>query len=366
MSRRGENIYKRKDKRWEARILISPGKYRYLYGTSYNDVKQKKTVFLSKQNNARSEELFSDVLETWLIDHSIAIKPSTYENYYYILHKHVFPYFKNQNIQSINERCILDYQKSISNHSSAMQRKILTILKMAMKNSICKRYNTTSLCDIIKIPKNTSKHIDIFTLEEQNLIEKSVRMNVTPRSLGILLCLYSGIRLGEICALKWNCVNLTRGFMEIKATITRINNFDGGSKQKTKLVISEPKTIKSTRIIPMPDFLVNMLNSYTHDQQLDNKYFLSNDVEPIEPRTYQRYFYKLQKEIGIRKRNFHVIRHTFASRTLYLGVDIKTLSELLGHSSVITTLNVYSHTLMETKIKAMRKLDQFYNDLSDI
>ena len=169
---------------------------------------------------------------------------------------------------------------------------------------------------------------------------------------GILLALYSGMRIGEICALKWSNINLKSGTVSVCQTLQRLQ--DRENKGKTKIYISEPKTQSSKRIIPIPDFLTELLK--TIQPQNNHTFLLTGTKSPIEPKTLENAFKRCLKKCNIPRINFHILRHTFATRCVELGFDMKSLSEILGHASMGTTLSIYAHPTLECKRNNMKKL----------
>ena len=173
-----------------------------------------------------------------------------------------------------------------------------------------------------------------------------------PAKFGILLALYSGMRIGEICALKWSNINLEAETISVVQTLQRLQ--DSENKGKTKILISEPKSQSSKRIIPIPTFLTELLRKIK--PQIPDAFLLSGNKNPIEPKTLQNKYKSCLKDCNIPYINFHTLRHTFATRCVEVGFDIKALSEILGHSSVGKTLNLYAHPTLEYKRSNMNKL----------
>ncbi len=368
MPRRGENIYKRKDGRWECRVLKSDGKYQYVYAKTYKEVKEKKNTL---QEYAKSGELnmpntsqnAAELFESWLRNGlSERVKPSTYESYYRCLTKYVIPFFKEAGNNRITEIQVTQFVKRINNNpslSESYKRKIVSIFKTALREVLKGSVGYAQVIEAIRLPKAETAAIQVFTIKEQRLIENAAISFEDSRALGILLCFYTGIRLGELCALKWGDIDFEVGTMSIKRTVSRNKNFQcGGSK--TALIVGMPKSQKSVRIIPLPNFLLELSNQMKMYAENENCYVLSGSNDPLDPRTYQKLFKRILKNAGVKDRKFHAIRHTFATRALELGVDIKTLSEILGHANVSITLNIYAHSLMEQKKKAIDKLNEMH------
>lgn len=368
MPRRGENIYKRKDGRWEGRILKDDGKYTYVYAKTYKEVRQKKknlqkNVRFSEIDTLNPEKSTSELFKEWLTgDLSEHVKPSTYENYYICIQKYVIPFFELTDSNRITEFQISQFVKTIYKNSSiseSYKKKILSIFKTALKGILKDYDNCISIVNAVKLPKNGNSVVQVFSMKEQRLVENAVLHSTDKRMLGILLCFYTGIRLGELCALRWDDIDFEAGTMSIVRTVSRTKTFQQNGP-KTNLLIGIPKSEKSVRKIPLPYFLLKLSSALKTHIKAENCYVISDSDIPIDPRTYQKLFKQILKNADVKDRKFHAIRHTFATRALELGVDIKTLSEILGHSNVSITLNVYTHSLMEQKKIAVNKLNEMH------
>ncbi len=378
MSRRGENIYKRKDRRWEARIKRGDGQYISVYGRTYTEAKEKRNEKIKEEGNHKksvSKHSHGDTdmdivkqLENWLESCAKRVKLSTYENYYYCIKTYVYPYLKTSKMKTISKAELESFVTYISNNASlsySYQNKILTIFKVALRSILQEDYKKI-LLEALKLPKKQTSLVQVFSFEEQRRIEGILLKNSNIKSLCILLCFYTGLRLGEIGALKWNNIDTSANTITISGTLSRKKNFGDGDN-KTILYVSSPKNRSSNRQIPLPDFLSVMLRQYqTYAKNRGECFVLSNAATPMDTRTLQKYYMSILKKADIGYRKFHTIRHTFATRALEMGVDIKTVSELLGHASVTNTLNIYAHSLMEQKKKAIEKLSLIHTSQSGI
>lgn len=368
MPRRGENIYKRKDGRWEGRILIPDGKYSYVYAKTYKEVKEKqknckeytKPREIQKPHSAANA---ADLFESWLHGDIVnQVKPSTYGNYYCCMQKYVIPFFKKAGNETLTEFAVARFVKSIMDYSKiseSYRRKILTIFKTALKEIAKSLSAYSAIMETIKLPKPESTEVQVFSVSEQRLIEYAAFHSKDIRALGIVLTFYTGIRLGELCALKWCDLDYESGTMSITKTVTRVKNLQPG-KNKTILLVGTPKSRKSMRKIPLPKFLLDIYQEHAQYCADKEDYLFSGKKTPTDPRVYEKLYKKVLAGVGVKSRKFHAIRHTFATRALELGVDIKTLSEILGHSNVSTTLNIYAHSLMEQKKIAMDKFNMLH------
>lgn len=368
MPRRGENIYKRKDGRWEGRALEPGGRYRYVYAKTYKEVREKKKSLQERlrirtESGVKDARCASERFSAWLSGGlSERVKPSTYESYHRCITKYVVPFFQEKGHEQITEKTAAEFAGAIThspNLSASYQRKILSIFKTALRQLLKDSGESESLLRAVSLPRAESADVQAFSVREQRMIEKTVRESADRAAFGILLCFYTGIRLGEVCALKWGDIDFEAGALSVTRTVSRIKNFrDAGSK--TILEVGAPKSLKSIRKIPLPHFLAEMSAERKMDASDQDRYVLSGTGVPIDPRSYQKQFQRILRKAGVKSRKFHAIRHTFATRALELGVDIKTLSEILGHADVSITLNVYAHSMFEQKQKAIARLNAMY------
>lgn len=368
MPRRGENVYKRKDGRWEGRILKTDGKYGYVYAKTYKEVKEKQKKY-EENTKLQKNKIYgpaanaAGLFECWLHSDIInQVKPSTYENYYRCMQNYVIPFFKKTGNENLTEITAAQFTKLIKDNSTlseSYKRKILTIFKTALKEILKDSLEFSAVMNAVKLPKTGNTEVQVFSISEQRLIENAAYHLKDIRALGIILTFYTGIRLGELCALKWCDIDYDAGVMSITKTVTRVNSFQSEGHGGT-LLVSTPKSQKSMRKIPLPEFLINMYKEYKRFCVSENYYLISGTNAPADPRAYQKLYKKVLVNAGVKYRKFHAIRHTFATRALELGVDIKTLSEILGHSSVSTTLNIYAHSLMEQKKMAMDRFNELH------
>lgn len=363
MPRRGENVYKRKDGRWEGRILRPDGKYQYVYAKTYKDVKEKKNNFkeelkakkkTEKVNTASAARIF----ETWLNEVSSRVRPSTFESYYRCMHRFVIPFFEKPPEGKLTGEMVSKFCSELT-LSDSYKRKVITIFKTALKDIFKDSDEYVNILRAVSMPKESKTAVQVFSIKEQRLVEEAVMNFDDMRSLGILLCFYTGIRLGELCGLKWGDFDLEAGTMSISRTVFRTKNFSGGA-HKTSLIAGMPKSRKSIRKIPLPGFLLRMTKEMKEYMGNDDDFILTRGKTPIDPRTYQKIYKRVLKSAGVEDRKFHSLRHSFATRALELGVDIKTLSEILGHTNVTITLNIYAHSLMEQKKVAIEKLNDMH------
>jgi len=376
MPKTGKNIYKRKDGRWEGRYVKDRninGKIVYgsLYGKTCKEVKQRLSTFAIDEykptqpviSYEKRDFTLSDVANQWLSVISLKVKTSSYAGYNSTLNLHILPSLGKRKIQSLTSFDISQFAKNkIENGrtdgkgglSSKTVRDMLSIIKTLVDFA----YDENIISNRLKItyPKQQQQTMRVLSCQEQSSLESVLKNDIDIHKLGILLCLYTGIRVGEICALRWQDISSDFKMLYVRQTLQRVKNMSGyGSK--TKILIDTPKSQCSVREIPIPKFLVEYLRDFSRG---NNIYFLASDeISFVEPRTMQNHFAKNVKVANIAGANFHSTRHTFATRCIEAGVDIKSLSEMLGHASVNITLNRYVHPSFEQKRKGMNKLEEY-------
>lgn len=375
MPRKGENVYKRRDGRWEARYIKfhdADGriKYGYVYARTYKEAKIKRNeAILNNINNYTKEnevsDSFNNIAQNWLESEYINVKESSFGRYKRIVEKHLLPFFNDSRIDKITNKHLEEFINYLSENgridgkgglSSKTIRDILTVLKSIF--DYAKRSGISISCDYGNVNvKRRVNEVKVLTVSEQKILHDYLLQDIDLIKLGILMSLYTGIRIGELCALKWKNVDFTDGSLEICHTLQRIEN-NSKSGGKTKIVITEPKTRFSKRKIPLPDFIAEVMLPFSGKPE---EYILTGDMDKyLEPRTVQDKFYKTTKACGLPKVNFHALRHTFATRSVELGFELKSLSEILGHSSVNITLEKYVHSSFVLKRNNMEKLAQIF------
>lgn len=361
MPKRGENIRKRKDGRWEGRYICDRdinGKavYRSVYAKSYTEVRQRLTEAKGKafQRTKKSPaRTFGDASQQWLTACSLRLKPSTVTKYSSMLQKHILPIFKNANLSLITEEYVADFiEEKRKTLSDSSVRSILTTIKSVMKYARKQGWCDDSIIEL-RLPVQPKREVSALSDIEREKLESYLLDDMDNIKLGLYLCLYTGLRVGELCALRWMDIDLSHKMLHVTATMQRIKQSDNSAKGKTAIIITTPKSKSSVRSIPLPAPLVMMLRKFKAE---DSCFLLSGNMKPVEPRIVQYRFKKAAQQLNLSYSNTHVMRHTFATRCIELGFDVKTLSELLGHSRVEITLNRYVHSSNERKIKQMALL----------
>lgn len=366
MSRRGENIHKRKDGRWEGRYIKEydvngKAKYSSVYAKTYLEVKQKLrealTIPCQKQQRKADENIyFKEVLFLWLDSNRLNLKPQTYAKYLYMIENHIVESLGNYEISALTTTIINqviveknDYGRLDGNGglSASYIRTITFIVMAAIDFAIVEGYRPPLNGNITK-PQRQKKELEILTVKEQLQLENYLHINIDNRKLGALLALYTGMRIGEVCGLRWCDINFDSQTIHIRNTVERIKNINRKpGDPKTVLVLCNAKTVSSDRIIPIPAKIMELLILFRRkDEQFVMEGYL---YDYTDPRTFQYAFQSYLKESNLKKVNFHALRHTFATRCIESGMDVKSLSEILGHASVNITLNTYVHSSLEQK-----------------
>lgn len=372
MSKKGENIYKRKDGRWEGRYIRlydenGKAKYGYVYGKNYSDVKQRlleKKAYSGSQADMASKcsALYSEVLDAWLQSTRINIKESTYARYSHLIDTHIRSQLGKYQISKISTQLIEGFIENllscgrVDNNGGLSAKTVTDILTIVKSTIDYARYNNLVVsCNLSKLTiKKKDKEMRVLCQSEQDALIRVLIADMDLYKFGVLLSLYTGIRIGELCALQWEDLSITNSTLKVRKTMQRIQETNIGASSKTKIIITEPKSDCSIRDIPLPSFLVEIARQFRDHPKA---YILSGERgKYIEPRTMQNRFKTYVKESGISDANFHSLRHTFATRCVEVGFELKSLSEVLGHSNVNITLNRYVHSSFELKYSNMNKL----------
>ncbi|SFX42547.1 site-specific integrase [Ruminococcus sp. XPD3002] len=294
------------------------------------------------------------------------IKHSTAVSYECYIRKHIVPVIGDVYMENINLDVLQEFFNFISTELSPKSvSNIRMMLHSAFKIANLNDIINKNYIEYVTIPKVIRKEMRVFTRAEQAKLLITLTNTDEPYAFGIFLCLTTGIRVGELCALTWSDIDFINRRLMIRKTLQRLMTLDNNSKTKTKIYIDTPKSISSIRDIPLNE---DIMTSIVKHQENMVKHFGQNILSPTEfiithkkgsssePKTIQGYFKKVLEYSGISKANVHALRHTFATRALEAGVDFKTLSVLLGHSDINVTMNRYAHVLEDTKIEAMKNI----------
>lgn len=367
MPRRGENIRKRKDGRWEGRYIKThdrngKAKYGSVYGDTYLDVKRKqlRTVELASENRTspqKRDATFREVLFRWLQNSRIKWKDQTYAKYSNLIETHILPQIGQEKVGNLDAEAInrFVYEKSQNGRldgsgglSTSYLQTICFILSSALDFAFKEGYCQAKVQSIARpTDKNGKRELSVLTPNEQDVLEKYLRTDPDERKLGVLLSLRMGLRIGEVCGLRWEDVDLENETLHVRHTVERIRNIPPlEDESKTRLALCETKTVFSNRVIPIPSVVLPLMIQYGKP----SGFVLPGSVHAFtDPRTLQNVFHRYLEKCHLRSINYHSLRHTFATRCIEAGMDIKSLSDLLGHASVNITLNIYVHSSLEHK-----------------
>ncbi|MCL1999763.1 MAG: site-specific integrase [Turicibacter sp.] len=368
MAKRGENIYKRKDGRWEARVIkgynaLGKPVYAYFYAYSYKDVKDK--MFASLLYVAPTIS-FGILLDNWLENSQIRLKESSFVKYHNLINKHIKPILGNRPLSEITNAAISEFvanKLKITENPQPLSLQTVKILLSIIKSALRFAQNESLIANVninVTLPKEKPSNMRVLSIDEQTVLEKYLCADMDESKLGVYLCLYTGLRIGEVCALLWSDISLNSGVLTVNRTMQRIQII-GNSDTRTKIITTDPKSNFSARTIPLPQCLIDKLQEFRPKSDINDRYLLTGQINKyIEPRTLQNRLKYYLSHCGVKNANFHALRHTFATRCVALGFEIKTLSEILGHSNVHTTLDTYVHPSFDMKRCNMEKLTALF------
>ncbi len=372
MARTGENIYKRKDGRWEGRFIKlyeanGKPKYGYVYARTYSEAKQKlaerRCHFLSADGvSNKTNAKYDDILTAWLQSSRINIKESTFAKYSHIIDSHIRPALGQFSLSKISTQLVENFiQQQLLvgrlDGKGGLSPKTVTDMLTIIKESIgyAQDNGIAVICNPQKITvKKKEREMRVLTPLEEEALVRVLLDDIDQYKFGVMLSLYTGIRIGELCALQWENLCLPSATLKVRKTMQRIQDKNVGATSKTKVIITEPKSQCSIRDIPLPVFVLDLARRF---ESSPKAFVLSGDKSRyVEPRIMQNRFKQYIRDSGIADANFHTTRHTFATRCVEVGFDIKTLSEILGHANVNITLNCYVHSSFDLKCSNMSKL----------
>ncbi|MBR7085672.1 MAG: site-specific integrase [Oscillospiraceae bacterium] len=350
--KRGNNIYHRADGRWEGRYYYKgTGKYKSVYGKTMTEAKEKldklrNEAFTPSRN---CHYLVSDIMQMWLENRRTHIKESSFASYQNKIHKHILPYFSQLKYSALTaeilEKFIAD-KKAIGLSAKYVSDMVIVIKSVAKWAETA--HNFLNQVRNVELPKAVKKETETFSSSEQKALFQTLTGSSEPTVTGIKLAVYTGVRIGELCALQWKDIDFERGVLKVTKTVQRISHLT--DKRKSAVMITAPKSDTSVREIPLPVFVLDELRRI---KGFDNAYIVSGSEKIIEPRCFTNRYKSVLKKAGVPSKKFHSLRHTFATNALQQGFDVKTLSEILGHSGANVTMKVYLHTSIERKTACM-------------
>lgn len=354
MARRGENIYKRKDGRWEGRYVVGKTdrgttKFGYVYGRKYHVVREELIKRKSAQTNRHtvSSIILRTCMERYLQEIQPDLKASTYQAYQRAWRSHILPALGHVTVDRITADDAQAFAAALQRDGLSVStvRSICRLLTACMRYAQEEGYLVKNPCRRLRIQGETTGNPRVLDKHERAQVLGTARQTA---DIPVLLAAYTGMRLGEICALKAEDVDWERGTITVRRTVQRVARLQGG----TSLLVDAPKSLHSRRVLPVPAFILELMRA----QCARSTGYLFANERPAEPRTVQRRFAHMLHTLGIEGVHFHTLRHSFATRLMELGVNIKTISMLLGHSSAQTTLDFYAHTCMDAQRDALARL----------
>ena len=365
MARRGENIYKRKDGRYEGRYIKGyrlSGKpfFGYRYAYTYAEVKAalnvaKAAVGPNKLIRTVGKGSLAELLVYWLERVKRAsIKPSTYAQYHHRIYKAIIPAMGPLPVYRLKKEQVQGFADQLtgSGLSPTTVKNILGLLGSVMRYACEHQLAFVNPCMGVTLPTAETPGCRALSRVEQLRLERLLPADRTGPEQAVLLALYTGLRIGEVCALRWRDIDLFSGILTVRGTVQRIKTFREGAK--THIALGTPKSRSSQRTIPLPPELIRRLCRWRAGVS-DSCFVLTETTAPAEPRTLRARYTRLARKAGIHV-SFHALRHTFATRCLENSFDIQTLSELLGHASAQTTMRVYAHSILAHKRLLVERL----------
>lgn len=362
MAKHGENIYKRKDGRYEGRYVkgrTAEGRtlFGYVYGYQYAAVRNALLTKKAQQlNNRGSSAQRGMTLDCWMrrwLDGEMQtrIKRSSYQAYRNLYRRHIQPALGELALEGVKADDVRSMLEQLNSKQLAPStvRGVLRLLSSALNSAQEEGYIRQNPCRRIRLQPDDRAEQRVLSSREQEQLRTAC---ASGGNVAALLGLYTGLRLGEVCALQWADVDWERKTITVRRTVQRMAQPHGGAK--TALSVGTPKTARSRRVIPVPDFLLGQLRALLDG--CASPWVFGRGAQAAEPRTMQRRLSQTAQRLGMADVHFHTLRHTFATRLMELGVDVKTVSVLLGHSSTRTTLDFYAHSLMEQQRRAVDRL----------
>ena len=303
-----------------------------------------------------AENKFSKIVALWREDKKQYVKRSTFAAYTLLIENHILPSFGEMALVEEQDVQTFVFRKLNEGLSHKTIKDILIVLKMILRFGAKNQMTEYRQIDI-KFPTERDKHsIDILNRSHQKQIMEYIRLHFTFKNLGIYICLSAGMRIGEICALTWDDLDVENGIIHVRKTIQRIYVIEEHRKY-TEVILDTPKTKNSIREIPMTKNLLKMIRPIKKIVN-GNFYVLTNEPKPTEPRTYRNYYKQFMQSLGLPLMKSHGLRHSFATRCIESKCDYKTVSVLLGHSNISTTLNLYVHPNLEQKKRCMEQMSR--------
>ena len=297
---------------------------------------------------------FEEIVVLWQADKKQYVKRSTYSAYSLLVNNHLIPAFEG--VYDVTEEMVQSFVFTKLEHGLSQKsiKDILIVLKMILRFAVKQGFMQHREIDVKFPTERERQEVEVLSRNNQKHIMEYVQSHFTFMNLGIYICLCAGLRIGEVCALVWDDIDVENGVINVSKTIQRIYVIEGGEKH-TEVIIDTPKSKNSIREIPIARDLLKMIKPFK--KVVNGRFYvLTNSAQPTEPRTYRNYYKRLMTQLDMPKLKFHGLRHSFATRCIESRCDYKTVSVLLGHSNISTTLNLYVHPNMEQKKKCVEQM----------
>ena len=360
MPRRGENIYKRGDGRWEGRYIRGRtpegrAQYGYVYAATYSACREKRRQRLRelpREITPSNNMTLPEAVELFFVEREQKrkLKESTVSRYRYMVRRYIQPQLGAVPLYTLTEERVAAFYQRLQGQSlSPKSARDVGVLLRAILRTAAKRGCSCTGVNA-ELPVYKKRQVEIFTEPEILRLAHHIVNEPDLTGLGVLLALNSGLRLGELCALRWSDIDLRAGFLRVEREVQRLYE-----KGYTRLVVQPPKSESSLRRIPLPADILSLLVAH-NPKNAGSICLLTGTAAPLEPRTMQNRYRALLKRAGVLYRNFHALRHTYATRCIEQNVDVKSVSEMLGHSDVRITLQTYVHVSLRHKQQAVQSI----------
>lgn len=304
-----------------------------------------------KQLNVEKEK-FNKICDEWLSYKKLRIKESTYSNYSFKINRYIKKDFGEKRLQDLKNEDINRYIERLQKRLSNKTIKDITIVLKSVLKYAERKYDMDFKLDLVSTPLATEEEVEVFNEKERRRIQNYILKSKQLNEIGILISMYSGMRIGEICALKWCDIDFENKSIKVTHTVQRIYI----NKNDTKIILTSPKTKKSIREIPLAKILYENLKELSKKYSKEAFVLTGREDRLIEPLGYRYTYRRLLRRCNIKYKKFHCLRHTFATKCVRVGMDVKSLSEILGHSNVSVTLGIYVHSSYAIKKKYIDKL----------
>lgn len=302
-------------------------------------------------------------LDIWLnkyVKHTVKLR--TFARYRYNIEKHINPILGELELCELSASVLQDFilhkleKGNLKTGAPLANNSIIgiaNIIKSALSMAVSLEVIDKEYANKIKLPTPTEKPVNAFTKREQQKVELFCLNSKKSNHFGIVLSLYTGLRIGELLALTWDDIDFVNGLMKVDKEAYRYKQ-----NGEWQTIIDKPKTKSSIRIIPLPKILLSKLKEIKKKSKYEH-IISTNKNTIVDTRSYQKTYERILRKLNIPYKNFHSLRHTFATRAVELGIDVKSLSEIMGHKNPSVTLQRYTHSFLSYKAEMMNKLGKF-------